>query len=57
LARWISSKEIHPTEMPECKREVIFELVCLMEKELPISFSNIQVYLLIHFVEETEIEI
>ncbi len=54
LARWISSKEIHLSEIPQRKREVI-ELMCLMEKELPISFFDIQVHLLIHLVEEIEI--
>jgi hypothetical protein len=54
LAKWIPSKEIHLSEIAQRKREVI-ELVCLMEKELPISFFDIQVYLLIYLVEEVEI--
>ena len=36
------------------KRECI-ELLCLMEKELPTSFFDIQVHLLIHLVDEIEI--
>mgnify|MGYP000025790750 CR=1 FL=1 len=54
LARWISSKEIRLNEIPQRKREV-YELVCLMEKELPISFFDIQVHLLVHLVEEIEL--
>ena len=54
LARWISSKEIRLNEIPQRKREV-YELVCLTEKELPISFFDIQVHLLVHLVEEIEL--
>ena len=50
LARSISSKEVRLND----KREV-YELVCLMEKELPISFFDIQVHLLVHLVEEIEL--
>ena len=54
LSRWISSKKIRLNEIPQRKREV-YELVCLMEKELPISFFDIQVHLLVHLVEEIEL--
>jgi hypothetical protein len=55
LARWISLlKEIHLSEIPRCKGEVI-ELVGLMGKELLISFFDIQIHLLIHRIEEIKI--
>ena len=51
FARWISTKEISIAKLRDRKREVI-ELVCL---ELPISFFDIQVHLLIHLVDEIEL--
>ena len=52
--RWITSKEIDIASIAQKKRECI-ELLCLMEKELPTSFFDIQVHLLIHLVDEIEI--
>ncbi|MCO5560062.1 hypothetical protein L7F22_013668 [Adiantum nelumboides] len=54
LARWITSREIDKGLIPQKKRECI-ELFCLMEKELPTSFFDIQVHLLIHLVDEIEL--
>ncbi|MCO5587908.1 hypothetical protein L7F22_041860 [Adiantum nelumboides] len=54
LARWITSKEIDISSIAQKKRECI-ELLCLMEKELPTSFFDIQVHILIHLVDEIEI--
>ncbi|MCO5587311.1 hypothetical protein L7F22_041260 [Adiantum nelumboides] len=54
LARWITSKEIDIASIAQQKRECI-ELLCLMEKELPTSFFDIQVHLLIHLVDEIAI--
>ncbi|MCO5607771.1 hypothetical protein L7F22_061972 [Adiantum nelumboides] len=54
LARWITSKEIDISSIAQKKRECI-ELLCLMEKELPTSFFDIQVYVLIHLVDKIEI--
>ncbi|MCO5571184.1 hypothetical protein L7F22_024918 [Adiantum nelumboides] len=54
LARWITSKEIDISSIAQKKRECI-ELLCLMEKELPTSFFDIQVHVLIHLVDEIEI--
>ncbi|MCO5568232.1 hypothetical protein L7F22_021928 [Adiantum nelumboides] len=54
LARWITSKEIDKGLIPQKKRECI-KLLCLMEKELPTSFFDIQVHLLIHLVDEIEL--
>ena len=51
---WITSKEIDISLIAQKKRECI-ELLCLMEKELPTSFFDIQVHLLIHLVDEIEI--
>ncbi|MCO5598460.1 hypothetical protein L7F22_052556 [Adiantum nelumboides] len=52
--RWITSKEIDSSSIAQKKRECI-ELLCLMEKELPTYFFDIQVHLLIHLVDEIEI--
>ncbi|MCO5598255.1 hypothetical protein L7F22_052347 [Adiantum nelumboides] len=52
--RWITSKEIDKGLITQKKRECI-ELLCLMEKELPTSFFDIQVHLLIHLVDEIEL--
>ncbi|MCO5559540.1 hypothetical protein L7F22_013141 [Adiantum nelumboides] len=54
LARWIASKEIDISSIAQKKRECI-ELLCLMEKELPTSFFDIQAHILIHLVDEIEI--
>ncbi|MCO5601780.1 hypothetical protein L7F22_055905 [Adiantum nelumboides] len=54
LARWITSKGIDIASIAQKKKECI-ELLCLMEKELPTSFFDIQVHLLIHLVDEIEI--
>ncbi|MCO5575797.1 hypothetical protein L7F22_029602 [Adiantum nelumboides] len=54
LARWITSREIDKGLIPQKKRKCI-ELLCLMEKELPTSFFDIQVHLLIHLVDEIEL--
>ncbi|MCO5612632.1 hypothetical protein L7F22_066901 [Adiantum nelumboides] len=51
---WFTSKEIDKGLIPQKKRECI-ELLCLMEKELPTSFFDIQVHLLIHLVDEIEL--
>ncbi|MCO5585811.1 hypothetical protein L7F22_039744 [Adiantum nelumboides] len=51
---WITSKEIDISSIVQKKRECI-ELLCLMEKELPTSFFDIQVHVLIHLVDEIEI--
>ncbi|MCO5614259.1 hypothetical protein L7F22_068539 [Adiantum nelumboides] len=53
LARWITSKEIDISSIAQKKRECI-ELLCVMEKELPTSFFDIQVHILIHLVDEIE---
>ncbi|MCO5596662.1 hypothetical protein L7F22_050730 [Adiantum nelumboides] len=52
--RWITSKEIDISSIAQKKRECI-ELLCLMEKELPTSFFDIQVHVLIHLVDEIKI--
>ncbi|MCO5572794.1 hypothetical protein L7F22_026553 [Adiantum nelumboides] len=54
LTRWITSKEIDISSIAQKKRECI-ELLCLMEKELPTSFFDIQVHILIHLVDEIEV--
>ncbi|MCO5570704.1 hypothetical protein L7F22_024431 [Adiantum nelumboides] len=53
LARWITSKEIDISSIAQKKRDYI-ELLWLMEKELPTSFFDIQVHVLIHIVDEIE---
>ena len=47
-------KEIDTMSIPQKKIECI-ELLCLAEKELPTSFFDIQVHLLIHLLKEIEI--
>ncbi|MCO5594313.1 hypothetical protein L7F22_048342 [Adiantum nelumboides] len=54
LVRWITSKKIDISSIAQKKRECI-ELLCLMEKQLPTSFFDIQVHVLIHLVDEIEI--
>ena len=51
--RWVSSKEIHESELRRWKNEIA-EIVCLLEKELPTSFMDLQVHLLIHLVDDVE---
>ena len=36
-------------------RQEIAEIVCMFEKELPMSFMDLQVHLLIHLVNELEL--
>jgi hypothetical protein len=36
-------------------RQEIAEIVCMFEKELPSSFMDLQVHLLIHLVDEVEL--
>lgn len=45
------SHELHPKDFPKKRIECI-ELLCLMEKELPTSFFNIQEHVLVHLVDE-----
>ena len=37
------------------RRQEIAEIVCMFEKELPSSFTDLQVHLLIHLVDEVEL--
>ena len=51
---WITSKEIHVASIPWwC--QVIVEIICMFENELPTSFMDLQVHLLIHLVDEVEL--
>ena len=52
--RWISCKEINPSTIV-CAKENAIKTVCLLEEHFPISILNIQVHLLVHFVEEVDI--
>lgn len=49
----MTSKEIHEFEVPRWKKEIT-EIVCVFEKELPTSFMDLQVQLLIHVVDDIE---
>ena len=51
---WITSKKIHVVSIPQWHQEII-EIVCMFEKELPTSFMDLQVHILIHHVEEVEL--
>ena len=50
----MTSKEIHECEVPKWKKEIV-EIVCVFEKELPTSFMDLQVHLLIHLVNGIEL--
>ncbi|MCO5567180.1 hypothetical protein L7F22_020868 [Adiantum nelumboides] len=50
---WHNFVKIDKGLIPQKKHECI-ELLCLMEKELPTSFFDIQIHLLIHLVDEIE---
>ena len=51
---WIMSKEIHVASIPWWRQEIV-EIVCIFEKELPTSFMDLQVHILIHLVDEVEL--
>jgi hypothetical protein len=51
---WIKSKEIHMTRIPRRHQE-IDDIDCMFEKELPSSFMDLQVNILIHLVDEVEL--
>ena len=51
---WVTSKEIHKCEVTKWKKEIA-EIVCVFEKELPTSFMDLQVHLLIHLVDDIEL--
>ena len=40
--------------IPRWHQEIV-EIVCMFEKELPTSFMELQVHLLIHLVDEVEL--
>ena len=46
----MTSKEIHKCEVPKWKKEIA-EIVCVFE-DLPKSFMDLQVHLLIHLVDD-----
>ena len=48
---WIASKDIHVASIRWWRQEIV-EIVCMFEKELPTSFMDLQVHLLIHLVDE-----
>ena len=54
FVRWITSKEIHVASIPQWRQEIV-ENVFMFEKELPTSFMDLQVHLLIHLVDEVEL--
>ena len=54
MCRWLTSKEIDSRDIPQQRLQCI-ELLYLMEKELPTSFFDIQVHVLIHLVDEIEL--
>ena len=54
FVHWITSKEIHVASIPGWHQEIV-EIVFMFEKELPTSFMDLQVHLLIHLVDEVEL--
>ena len=54
FVRWITSKEIHVANIPSWRQEIV-EIVCMFEKELPTTFMDLQVHLLIHLEDEVEL--
>ena len=51
---WITSKEIHIAIIPWWHQEIV-EIVCIFEKELPVSFMDLQALILIHLPNEVEL--
>jgi hypothetical protein len=49
----VTSKDIHECEVPKWKKE-IEKIGFVFEKELPTSFMDLQVHLLIHLVDGIE---
>ena len=54
FVRWIISKEINVASIPRWRQEIV-EIVGMFEKELPTSFMDLQVHLIIHLVDEVEL--
>ena len=52
--RWITLKEIHVASIPQWHQEIV-EIFFMFEKELPTSFMDLQVHILIHLVYEVEL--
>ena len=50
----MTSKYIHVASIPQWCQEIV-EIVFMFEKELPTSFMDLQVHLLIHLVDEFEL--
>ena len=50
----MTSKGIHKYEVPKWKKDIA-EIVCVFEKKLLTSFMDLQVYLLIHLVDDIEL--
>lgn len=53
INRWLYSKEIYVGEV-DMWCTFIVETICMIEKEMPISFMDIQVHLFIHLVDDIE---
>ena len=51
---WITSRDTHMASIP-CWCQEIDEIVCMFEKELPTSFMNLQVLVIIHLPYEFEL--
>lgn len=51
IHRWVVAHELDPTSFDQMRRQTI-EMMCLMERDLPTSFFNMQEHLLIHIVDE-----
>ena len=51
---WITSKEIHTANIPWWHQEIV-EIVWMFEKELLMTFMDLQVHILIHLVDEVEL--
>ena len=54
FVHWITSEEIHVARIPWWRQEIV-EIFCMFEKELPTSFMDLKVQLLIHLVDEAEL--
>ena len=56
IIRWITSKGIPILEgLFHIKRREIAEILTMLEKEMPTSFFDIQVNLLVHLVDEVKL--
>ena len=53
---WIALKDIQKSGIPQWHSNIV-EIICMFEKELPISFMDLQIHILIHLDDEVKLAI